>query len=116
MEHDTYGLSKDVLKITGVLQKIAAQTKLLSLNAAIEAARAGEYGLGFGVVASEVRKLADNSSTSSKEVEELINRVTHEIQELVNETKTSVKETSKGMKEVEKTRESFQQIRTTVHH
>jgi methyl-accepting chemotaxis protein len=62
------GLSKDILNIVGVLQQIAAQTKLLSLNAAIEAARAGEHGLGFGVVATEVRKLADSSSASAREV------------------------------------------------
>lgn len=48
-------LSKDILKIVGVLKEIADQTKLLSFNAAIEAARAGEHGLGLGVIATEVR-------------------------------------------------------------
>jgi methyl-accepting chemotaxis protein len=110
------GLSKDILKIVGVLQEIAAQTKLLSLNAAIEAARAGEHGLGFGVVAAEVRKLADSSGSSSKEVEGLIGRITKEIEELVSDAKTGVTETQNGTYEVEKARSSFQEIRTTVHN
>ncbi len=67
--------SEEIKGIVDIINSIAAQTNLLSLNASIEAARAGEAGRGFAVVAEEIRKLADQSNTSGNQIREIVENI-----------------------------------------
>ncbi|MBI4852649.1 MAG: HAMP domain-containing protein [Acidobacteria bacterium] len=75
--------TKNIGKIVDVIANIADQTNLLALNAAIEAARAGQHGLGFAVVAEEVRKLSDRCTNSTKEISDLIASIEKEMAKAV---------------------------------
>jgi methyl-accepting chemotaxis protein len=81
--------SNQVNSIVSLIQGIAAQTNLLSLNASIEAARAGEAGNGFSVVADEVRKLAIASSDAAKQIATLLHSMIEDITSLVFSTDTT---------------------------
>jgi methyl-accepting chemotaxis protein I, serine sensor receptor len=78
MQAISQGSSK-ISEITSVIESIAFQTNILALNAAVEAARAGAQGRGFAVVAGEVRNLATRCAQASKEIKELLNASTQEV-------------------------------------
>ncbi|MEK9149808.1 MAG: methyl-accepting chemotaxis protein, partial [Candidatus Desantisbacteria bacterium] len=90
--------SKQIAEIVDILTSIADQTNLLALNAAIESARAGEAGRGFAVVAEEVRKLAENSAKSAKDIRKLIFEIEHETVEAADSMKAGTKEVAEGAK------------------
>jgi methyl-accepting chemotaxis protein len=91
------GSSERIGGIVSVIADIAGQTNLLALNASIEATRAGEHGRGFAVVADEVSKLADRSSSSTKEIEGLI--------------KEGVRNVTKGVQTAQGWQKAMEQIR-----
>ena len=80
--------SEGLLEINAVMESIAGQTNLLSMNAAIEAAHAGDAGKGFAVVADEIRKLAESSSEQSKIISEILKKIKESIDKIIDSTNT----------------------------
>ncbi len=99
----TINAVKTISDRTKVIEEISSQTNLLALNAAVEAARAGEAGKGFNVVASEIRKLAENTSESSKEIETLVKQsmsISEEAKEHISKMFDELKLIDQSVKEI----------------
>lgn len=102
--------STQIVKIVEVITGIAEQTNLLALNAAIEAARAGEQGRGFAVVAEEVRKLAEQSSSSAKQIVSLVGNIQRETDRALQVMEKGKSEVNAGVEAVTIAGSSFKTI------
>ncbi len=107
--HELNNTSDEIGKITTVIEGIAEQTTLLALNASIEAARAGEHGKGFGVVAKETGKLAEQSKQAAQLIAGLIDKMR-------KRTAGAVRAIQKGIERAEEGKNLVNEANITFEH
>jgi methyl-accepting chemotaxis protein len=106
----TVAAMKAIAGKIGIIDDIAYQTNLLALNAAIEAARAGEQGRGFAVVADEVRKLAERTTTATKEIAQMIKNIQDETRAAVTAMEAGSLQVEEGVKSTAQAGDSLKEI------
>ncbi|MEA1960761.1 MAG: methyl-accepting chemotaxis protein [Bacillota bacterium] len=105
-----FTMSNNISEVTGFIKKIADETKMLGLNAAIEAARAGDLGKGFGVVASEIRKLSDESQETVIQIKKLTESINVKVDENMAVSQVLMKSSEEQAAATEELNASVQQI------
>lgn len=103
--------SEEIGRIVEIITGIAEQTNLLALNAAIESARAGEHGKGFAVVSDEIRKLAEKSSTATKDISNLIGQIQEDTSKAVYSIDQSSTTIKSGIDLVKNVGEYFEKLK-----
>lgn len=106
--------TKEVNRMIGLIQEVSDQTNLLALNAAIEAARAGDHGNGFAVVANEVKKLAQQVSKLSTDIEGIINEINHEADAVYQSLHQGYDDVTNGLTQIKKTQITFLDIDQSI--
>jgi methyl-accepting chemotaxis protein len=104
-----------IANISDLVANIANQTNMLALNAAVEAARAGEQGKGFGVVASEIRKLADESKKSAEKISILVQDLQASMNSTVMVTDEGSKKTEESIRLAQGTAEAFMGVSQAIN-
>ncbi|MDC0835454.1 methyl-accepting chemotaxis protein [Geitlerinema sp. CS-897] len=110
-------LSESIDRVSTIVELVgdfAAQTNMLALNAAVEAVRAGDSGKGFGVVAGEIRQLADRSQQSSDRIRALITEIQNEIRRTANATEDSNETADSGVQMARNSSEIFDDIQSAI--
>lgn len=107
--------TRQIGTISSLARDLANQTNMLSLNAAVEAVRAGEAGRGFSVVASEIRKLADQSKGSAQKIANLVNDIQLAITSTAMVTDEGTKTVSEGMNLTHRSAQTFNNVADAVN-
>lgn len=104
-----------IANITNLVSDLASQTNMLAINATVEAVRTGEQGKGFGVVATEIRRLADQSKKSSDQISDLINGIKNSINKTVMVTDEGKKTLDNSLKLTEGAADNFNNVANAIN-